>query len=114
VLASFVMSAGVELKVAGHTYRVASSATASELERLAGAVESKLRELAPSSAYHPQSMFLVAISFAHELEQERARRIAVEQRSREMLTSVLARVDAALDMTAERTAEPAEPALPTL
>ena len=100
------MSAGVELKVAGHTYRVASTAGADELERLARVVERKLRELAPSSAYHPQSMFLVAISLAHEVEQERARRLALEKRSREMLTTVLARVDAALDMTGERAVEP--------
>jgi cell division protein ZapA len=102
VLPSVTMSTGVELKVAGHTYRVASSATEDELQRLARIVERKLRELAPSSAYHPQSMLLVAMSLAFEVEQERARRLAVEKRSREMLTTVLARVDAALDMTGDR------------
>jgi cell division protein ZapA len=97
----------VELKVAGQTYRVASTAPPDDLRRLAQVVEKKLREMHPTSAYHPQSMFLVAIALAHEVEQERERRVAVERRSKEMLTEVLTRVDAALELA---TPEPEPPA----
>jgi cell division protein ZapA len=105
MLACPSMSTGaVELKVAGHTYRVASTATADELERLATVVERKLRELTPSSAYHPQGLFLVAIALAHEVEEERVRRIAAERRWKEKLVHAIARVDAAIELT-----RPSEP-----
>src|ERR1700749_4750656 len=98
--------APVELRVGGQTYRVVASAGADELKRLAGVVDGKLREIAQSSAFHPQSMLLVAISLAHELEQERARRREVESRSREMLRGLLARLDHALELSAAAEARP--------
>jgi cell division protein ZapA len=98
--------APVELRVGGHTYRVVGNAGADELQRLASIVDGKLRELNGSSAYHPQSLLLVAMALAHELEVERSRRRDaetrsrdVEARSREMLRSLLDRVDAALELT---------------
>jgi cell division protein ZapA len=91
--------APVELRVGGHTYRVVGNAGADELQRLAGIVDGKLRELNGSSAYHPQSLLLVAMSLAHELELERSRRRDVEVRSREMLRTLLDRVDAALEIS---------------
>ena len=99
----------VELKVFGQTYRVASSASSDELERLASVVEHKLRELSPTSAYHPQSMLLVAISLAHEVEEERSRRVALERRSREMIAHAIRRVDTALALTAQDETESAGP-----
>ena len=42
-------------------------------------------------------MLLAAIALAHELEQERARRVAVERKARDMLRRVLVRIDDALD-----------------
>jgi cell division protein ZapA len=93
--------APVELRVAGHTYRVASTATEDELRRLARVIEDKLRALGASASFHPQSILLVAISLAHELEEERARRERSEERCREMLAQVLERVDAALELTDE-------------
>lgn len=97
--------APVELRVGGHTYRVVGNAGADELQRLASIVDGKLRELNGSSAYHPQSLLLVAMSLAHELELERSRRRDaetrsrdVEARSREMLRNLLERVDAAIEM----------------
>jgi len=97
--------APVELRVGGQTFRVVASANADELERLARIVDGKLRELALSSAFHPQSMLLVAMTLAHEVEQERAKRREVEQRSREMLQRLLERVESA--MTLAESAEPA-------
>ena len=103
--------APVELRVGGQTYRVVGSASADELQRLAHVVDGKLRELANGgTAFHPQSMLLVAMSLAHELELERARRKDVEQRSKEMLRTLLDRVDGALELAdadpAELTPEP--------
>ena len=88
--------ASVELRVGGQTFRVASSADSDELQRLARIVDGKLRELALSSAFHPQSMLLVAMTLAHEVEEERAKRRDVERRSREMLQRLLDRVDSAM------------------
>src|SRR4051812_30021672 len=98
----------VELRVGGHIYRVVGSGSADDLERLAKVVDGKLRELSVSTAFHPQSMLLVAMTLAHELEQERARSkeleqrvVEGEQRSREMLHQLIDRVDAALDLVDE-------------
>ena len=90
----------VELRVGGQTYRVVASADEAELRRLADVVDTKLRELtAPGRQLSPQSLLLVAIALAHELEEERERRLLTERRWREKLTSLLARVDAAIDAT---------------
>lgn len=90
----------VELKVGGQSYRVVASADEGELHRLAEIVDGRLRELAgPGRAVAPQTLLLAALSLAHDLEEERAKRQKVEHRSREMLTALLARIDAALDST---------------
>jgi len=97
----------VELRVGGQTYRVVASAEETELRRLADVVDGRLRELAgPGRAIAPQTLLLAAISLAHELEEERTRRLSVEQRSREMLSNVLERIDAALEATQPAAAEP--------
>jgi cell division protein ZapA len=113
--------ATVELRVGGQIYRVVGSASPDELQRLARVVDGKLRELSGGgSAFHPQSMLLVAMSLAHELEQERARRKDVELRSKEMLRTLLDRVDGALELVdgdaQELTPEPASvvPAPPSI
>jgi len=88
----------VNLRVAGQNYKVVSSASDDELERLAAAVEAKLGEIVPpGKPAPPQALVLVAIAFAHDLEQERARRQALERKSRDMLRRVLVRVENALD-----------------
>lgn len=98
--------APVELRVGGQTYRVVASAGEDQLKRLAGLVDERLRELAgPGRAISPQSLLLAAISLAHDLEEERARREAIEVRSKEMLRSVLQRIDAALEVLPDDGAE---------
>jgi cell division protein ZapA len=105
--------ASVELKVGGQTYRVVTSAEEDELRRLASVVDERLRELtAPGRQVAPQTMLLAAIALAHDLEAERARRREVEARSREMLQTLLARIDAALESAGEDTPEPAEAEAP--
>ncbi len=92
------MGEPVELRVGGKTYRVVASAEEASLQRLAGIVDERLRDIAgPGNALAPQSLLLVAISLAHDLEEERQRRALLEARSRETLRNVLARIDDALE-----------------
>jgi cell division protein ZapA len=87
----------VELCVGGQTYRVVASAEEAELRRLAQVVDKKLRELAAPNRYVPsQTILLVALALAHELEAERTRRRDLERRTRERLSSLLNRIDAVL------------------
>jgi cell division protein ZapA len=88
----------VQLRIAGQSYRVVSSADEEELHRLAEAVSAKVVELTPrGKAASPQSMLLAAIALAHELEEERERRAEVERRTRDMLRRVLVRIDDAIE-----------------
>ncbi|HEY2408970.1 MAG TPA: cell division protein ZapA [Polyangiaceae bacterium] len=90
--------APVELRVGGQTYRVVASAEEADLRRLANVVDERLRALTgPGRSVSAQSLLLAAISLAHDLEGERASRANVERRSREMLTTLVARIDAALE-----------------
>lgn len=91
----------VELHVGGQTYRVVASAEENELKQLAEVVDARLRELSPGRPVVAQTLLLAAISLAHDLEEERAKSRALEQRSREMLRTVLQRIDAALEATPE-------------
>jgi cell division protein ZapA len=87
----------VELRVGGQTYRVVATAEEADLHRLADVVDDRLRKLtAPGRAVSPQALLLAALSLAHDLEDERNRRVRSEQRSREMLSQLLGRIDAAL------------------
>jgi cell division protein ZapA len=88
----------VELRIGGQSYRVVSSAPAEELHRLASQVDAKMADLAPPGRpVPPQALVLAALALAHEAESERARRIALERRSRDMMRRVLVRVESALD-----------------
>ena len=108
----------VELKVGGQTYRVVASAEETELKRLADLVDARLRSMsAPGRPISPQSLLLAAISLAHDLEEEKRKRLLLEARSKEMLKSVLARIDAAIEASddkadAERDGEASEPPPP--
>jgi cell division protein ZapA len=88
----------VQLTIGGQSYKVVSSADEGELQRLADTVSAKVAALTPrGKAAPPQAMLLAAIALAHELEQERERRVAVECRARDMLRQVLVRIEDALD-----------------
>lgn len=89
----------VQLRVAGQSYRVVSSASEADLQRLADTVSAKVAELTPKGkAPNPNAVLLAAIALAHDLEEERSRRQRLERRAREMLRSVLGRIDAALTL----------------
>lgn len=110
--AATMSGAPVELKVAGHTYRVVASAEKEVLHRLAAIVDAKVNELTvPGRQVSQQAVLLAAISLAHELEEERAKRERLEQRAREMFGDLLERVDAAIEgaTALERALPPAAP-----
>jgi cell division protein ZapA len=89
-----VVARNVHLRVAGQSYRVSTSGSVEELERLAAMVEAKLSEVTGGGrVVTPQAMLLVAISLAHELEAERARGAAVFSRTHDTVERALARLD---------------------
>jgi cell division protein ZapA len=92
------MSRTVELRVAGQTFRVVSSAPEEELRRLAAVVNSRLAEtVGKGRGTAPQAMLLAAIALAHELETQRDQRRLLERRTRDLLRRMLARIDEALE-----------------
>jgi cell division protein ZapA len=89
--------AAVQLKVAGKTYSVVTSAAPEELRRLAEKVEDALVGVSPPGREpSAQALVLAAITLAHELEEERAARVALEERHRKFVQSMIMKVDAAL------------------
>lgn len=88
----------VEVKVGGQLYRLVASAGEQSLQRYAGLVNDRLRELTGRErATHPQAMLLVALALAHDLEEERARYRELRAHAEEGLRSMLSRVNRALD-----------------
>lgn len=87
----------ISVRIAGQDYRVVSSSSEEDLQRLAGTVNAKVEELTPpGKAPGNQAVLLAAMALAHELEQERARRVQVERRAKEMMKRVLGQLDEAL------------------
>lgn len=87
----------IQLQVGGQTYRVVSSASADELERLASLVDDKLATLAPiGRPLTPQLMLLVALALAHDVEAERRRAERIRGQSRAAITELLTEMDATL------------------
>ncbi|WP_437633601.1 cell division protein ZapA [Sorangium sp. So ce854] len=87
----------VQLRVGGQTYRVVTSASDEELQRLAAVVDQKLATVVPAGrSVTPQAMLLAAIALAHDLEQERTRAAAIAGRARDAFGRILQRVDTAL------------------
>jgi cell division protein ZapA len=98
VLASIAMAGRtVQLRVGGHSYRVVTSATDDELQRLTAAVEQKLATVVPAGkAVPPHALLLAAMALAHDLEEERSRSRALAARARGAFGQILQRVDAVL------------------
>ncbi len=88
----------VHLRVGGQTYRVTTSSSDEELQRLAAVVDEKLATVVPPGRMvTPQAMLLAAMALAYELEEERSRTATVAARARGAFGRMLQRVDAALD-----------------
>lgn len=87
----------VQLRVGGQTYRVVTTASEQELQRLAAVVDDKLAAVVPpGKPITPQAMLLAAMALAHDLEEERARTRALVGRTRVTFGRILERVDQAL------------------
>ena len=101
----------VQLRVAGQTHRVVTTASDGELKRFVATIEDRLAEISPKGrAVHPQALLLAALALVHDLEEERERSRRIETRAREALSQLVARIDAALD--AGEDAEEASPTAP--
>jgi cell division protein ZapA len=92
-----MVRSAVEVNVGGQLYRLVASAGEPTLRRYAGVVNERLRDLSGTGPTHPQAMLLVAMALAHDLEEERARNVALRQQAESMLRGLLDRVNAALD-----------------
>ncbi|HEY1959805.1 MAG TPA: cell division protein ZapA [Polyangiaceae bacterium] len=89
----------IQLRVAGQTYKVVSTADEESLRHLAGLVDERVAELVPKGRAVPaNAILLAAIALAHDLEQERAKRSSLERRARDVLRRVLMRIDHALEL----------------
>lgn len=100
----------VPLRIAGQTYRVVTSASDDELQRLAAVVDAKLSlVVSPGRAVTPQHMLLAAMALANDLEEERARGAAVQERARGAFGRMLEKVDAALGPQALPGTQPPQP-----
>ena len=87
----------VQLRVAGQTYRVVTTAPDADLKRFVSLVEQKLAEVSPRGRVpSPQALLLAALALVHDVEQERGRADRVETRAREALGRLLTRIDDAL------------------
>ena len=96
----------IQLRVAGQTYKVVSSADEEELRHLAELVDERVGTLVPKGRVVPaNAILLAAIALAHDLEEERGRRTTLERRTRDVLRRVLMRIDHALEMDAEAPVE---------
>lgn len=90
----------VQLKIAGQSYRVVTTATEDDLKGLAHRVEDALRSVTtPGRQPSEQAMVLAAITLANDLEQERRARRELEARYETQLRELLALVDGALGET---------------
>jgi cell division protein ZapA len=84
--------------VGGQLYRLVASSGEQTIQRYAGVVNERLRELTGSErTSHPQAMLLVAMALAHDLEQERAQRASERSNTEQQLRQLLGRVNEALD-----------------
>lgn len=92
-----MMRPAVEVSVGGQSYRLVASSGEQTVQRYAGLVNERLRDLTGTDrTSHPQAMLLVAMALAHDLEQERARRQAEMSGAEARLRELLERVNEAL------------------
>lgn len=88
----------MQLRLAGQTYRVLTTADDAELKRFVSMIEEKLSAMQPrGKALHPQALLLATLALANDLEEERARSQRIETRAKETLARLVERIDAVLD-----------------
>src|SRR5262252_9326426 len=85
----------VQLRIAGQTHRVVTTASDADLKRFVSVIEGKISEVNPRGRALPVQALLLA-ALVHDLEEERARSSQLEVRTREALGRLVERIDAAL------------------
>lgn len=94
---SRMASRSVDLKVAGMTCRVMTSADEAELANLSAMVEERIAGiLKPGRPVTKQAILLAAISLAHDVSEEREKSRAIAERARSTLSRLLEKVDGVL------------------
>jgi cell division protein ZapA len=89
----------IQLRVAGQTYKVLSTADEDELRHLAALVDDRVGEIVPKGRAIPgNAILLAALALAHDLELERSTRHSLERKTRDVLRRVLMRIDHALEV----------------
>lgn len=86
------------LHIAGRSIRVTSSAPAPLLEELATTIDDRIGAVAGAGGRpSDQQILLATIALAHELHELRAEHSKTKTQARAALSSLLARVDSAID-----------------
>jgi cell division protein ZapA (FtsZ GTPase activity inhibitor) len=92
------MADGIELHVAGQTYRVNSSETAETLHSLAAELEQHVAALTIPGRQPPNGVLLLAaLGLVHALRNERAEKQSLERKTRDLLRRALSRIEHALE-----------------
>ncbi len=87
----------VHLRIGGQTYRVVTSASDEELQKLVAVVDKKIAAVVPPGrTVTPQAMLLAAMALAHDLEIERTRSASITAKARSAFARMIERVDAVL------------------
>lgn len=87
----------VEVTVGGQSYRLVASAEEQTLRRCAQLVDQRLSEMTRNDrSPPPQALLLVALSLAHDLEEERARHAREAEGMEQKLRRLLGTVEEAL------------------
>jgi cell division protein ZapA len=110
VIRSVVMERrAIQLRVAGQTYKVLSTSDEDELRYLAGLIDERVGQLVPKGRAIPgNAILLAAIALAHDLEEERSIRKALERKTRDILRRVLMRIDHALELDSAVAGQPVD------
>jgi cell division protein ZapA len=89
--------------IAGHTYRVVTSASEAEIQQLAAIVDERMRAIAGGRQPGMEALVLAAVSLAHDAEAQKARADEIALGARKVMGRMLERIDTALE------ASPAQP-----
>lgn len=103
------MKQTVSIEIAGAKYRMTTDAEPAHLERLAEVVNTRIAELGPKAlrtATPMQLLAIVALGLVEDLERSEERRAALEDTTRNAITSALERLDRRLDALREGSKSP--------
>ena len=93
----------IVFSVAGRSYRVVTSASDQEIQRLAAVVDERIRTIAGGRSPSMEAVVLAAVSLAHDAEAHKARAEEIALGARKVMGKMLQRIDTALET------QPAEP-----